>query len=258
MSASTRVAVVSFWEYAGFVANSIIFLLVGLETSPLRLVKLTGVVVVVWLAMLMARGLFITLSMPVMEKAKFTTRRGLAAILTWGGLRGGVAMVLAMSVPRSWAYRQSLIDVVFGAVLLTILVQAPTTPLLLRLLGIGKSKRFREATALLRTRVRALTEAERYLEQQHERGAVLPEVYEDLRAHLVERRASLEEVGRQLRVDAGSILDEERREMERQLALVEKESVRQAYAQGSIDDRLLRRLVREIDDRILALESETR
>jgi len=256
MSASTRVAVTSFWEYAAFVANSIIFLLVGLETSPMRLLRIAPIILVVWLAMQLARALFITGSLPVMEPVRFTSRKGLIAVLTWGGLRGGVAMVLAMSVPRTWAYRQELIDVVFGAVLLTILVQAPTVPLLLRLFGIGRDKGFREDAVLLRTRLRSLNEAERYLERQHEAGAVLPEVYEELREDFVNRRNDLEETGRRLRIDAGAVLDEERRELERQLALVEKESVRQSYAQGALDEHLMRRLVREIDDRILSLEDE--
>ncbi len=254
MSASTRVAVTSFWEYAAFVANSIIFLLVGLETSPIRLVQIAAVVLVVWLSMQFARSLFIAASLPIMEPVRFASRKGLVAVLTWGGLRGGVAMVLAMSVPRTWAYRQQLIDVVFGAVLLTILLQAPTMSLLLRLFGIGRDKGFRQEAVLLRTRLRALNEAERYLERQHEAGAVLPEVYDSLRSEFVRRREKLDTLGKQLRIDAGAILDEERRELERQLALVEKESVRQSYAQGALDDHLMRRLVREIDDRILALD----
>lgn len=254
MSASTRVAVTSFWEYAGFVANSIIFLLVGLETSPIRLMKVAGIIFVVWIAMLMARSLFIVASLPVMERMRFTSRRGLVTILSWGGLRGGVAMVLAMSVPRTWAYRQSVIDVVFGAVLLTILVQAPTTPLVLRFFDLGRGKAFRESAVLLRTRLRALNEAERYLERQDEAGAVLPEVYQELRRSFLQRKSDIEEEGRRLRIDASEVFEEERRELERQLALVEKETVRQAYAQGVLDEHLMRRLVREIDDRILGIE----
>ncbi len=257
MSASTRVAVVSFWEYACFVANSIIFLLVGLETSPIRLVKVAGVVFIVWLAMQLARVLFITISVPLMEQVHFTTRRGLIAVLTWGGLRGGVAMVLAMSVPRTWVYRQDLIDIVFGAVLLTILLQATTVPVLLRLFKIGRPPMLREAVVLLRTRLRALNEAERYLERQQEMGAVLPEVYSQIRASVEERRNIFEAEGRRLSVDAEAVLDEERRELERHMALVERESVREAYARGILDDHLLRRLVREIDDHILDLQTES-
>ena len=256
MSASTRVAVTSFWEYAAFVANSIIFLLVGLETSPRRLVQVAGIAFVVWIAMLVARAAFISVSLPLMERVRFATRKGLVAILTWGGLRGGVAMVLALSVPRSWPHRQLLVDVVFGAVLLTILVEAPTMPLLLRLLGVGRDPRAREAAILLRTRLRALAEAERYLERQHEAGAVLPEVYRKLRAELVRRRRELEEEGERLRVDASAILEEEERELARQLALVEKEVVRDAFARGVLEEHLARKLVREIDDRILALAEE--
>ncbi|RMG42983.1 MAG: hypothetical protein D6718_13090, partial [Acidobacteria bacterium] len=114
----------------------------------------------------------------------------------------------------------------------------------------------REEAVMLRTRLRALAEAERYLERQHEAGAVLPEIYKRLREEMLARRRQLEETGRRLSIDAGAILDEERRELERQLAMVEKETVRQAYAHGILDDRLLRRLVREIDDRILSLGEE--
>ena len=163
-------------------------------------------------------------------------------------------MVLAMSVPRSWIYRQNVIDLVFGAVLLTILVQAPTTPLVLRFFNLGKGRAFRESAVLLRTRLRALNEAERYLQRQHEAGAVLPEVYEELRRSFLRRKSDIEEEGRRLRIDASEVFEEVRRELERQLALVEKETVRQAYAQGVLDEHLMRRLVREIDDRIIGLE----
>ena len=257
MSASTRVAVTAFWEYAGFVANSIIFLLVGLETSPAHLLHVGIPIVIIWLAMLLARALFIGASIPLMGRLRFLSTRGMVAVLSWGGLRGGVAMVLAMSVPRTAAYRQEILDIVFGAVLLTILVQAPTTPLVLRLFGLGRPRKLRDATVLLRTRIRALNEAERYLERQHEAGALLPEVYEQLRETMVARRVELEKEGRRLRVDGNAILTEERREVERQLALVEKETIRRDYVQGTLDDRLMRRLVHEIDDHILALQEET-
>jgi Na+:H+ antiporter len=255
MSASTRVAVTSFWEYAAFVANSIVFLLVGLETSPGRLLRIAVPVVTIWLAMLVARALFIAGALPTMGPHGISSKKGLVAVLSWGGLRGGVAMVLALSVPRTYAFRQSLIDLVFGAVLLSILAQAPTMPLLLRLLGIGRDRHVAQSAAILRTRLRALSQAEHYLERQREVGAVLPEVYQELRDELTRRRQDVEVEAEALRIDAGDVLREEQSELRRQLAIVEKETVRQAFAQGAIDEQLMRRLVREIDNRILALKA---
>ncbi|CAN5810232.1 hypothetical protein BH09MYX1_BH09MYX1_06740 [soil metagenome] len=58
------------------------------------------------------------------------------AILTWGGLRGGLSMVLALSLPAALADRDTVVTMTFGVVVVSILVQGLTMPWLIRRLGV--------------------------------------------------------------------------------------------------------------------------
>jgi CPA1 family monovalent cation:H+ antiporter len=63
-----------------------------------------------------------------------------AAVLSWGGLRGGLSMVLALSLPRDFGHRDLILHVTFGVVLLTLLVQGLTVKPLLRAVGLAGDK----------------------------------------------------------------------------------------------------------------------
>ncbi len=250
MSPTTRVAVTSFWEYAAFVANSVVFLLIGLEITPARLLQRAVPILVLWLSLLVARGLFVAV-------IPFITRRALPGrgsfwVLTWGGLRGGVAMVLALSVPAALAGRAAVIDLVFGVSLLTILVQAPLTAPLLRWVGLGRRGE-RGEVELLRARLRALHAAAAYLHRQHEREAVSDAVFAELEGELAERRRAIEAREEALSVARERLDREEAQVLRRQLGVVEKEAIRHAWAEGLLEDRRMHRLIGEVDERLFRL-----
>jgi CPA1 family monovalent cation:H+ antiporter len=64
-----------------------------------------------------------------------------AAILTWGGLRGALSMVLALGLPQSYAHRELFVTLTFGVVTLSLLVQGLTMAPLLSLLGLQRAHR---------------------------------------------------------------------------------------------------------------------
>ncbi len=256
MSPTTRVAVTSFWEYAAFAANSIVFLLIGLEISVPRLAARWIPVVAVWLVLLAARAAFVGLVLPLVRDPARRPPEGFGWVLTWGGLRGGVAMVLALSVPRSFPARAEVVDLVFGVSLLTILVQAPLTRPLLRRFGLLRSVEDREAVEELGARLRALQAAQTYLLRQHEQGTVSPEVFAELQAELAARQEALEARAADLREAVREVRREEARVLREQLAVVEKEAVREAWARGLVDERVSRRLVGEIDHRLYRLREQ--
>src|SRR6266496_118413 len=121
MSATTRVVVFNFWEYAAFLANSFIFLLIGL-TFDLD-VMIANWQAIIWaiLAALAARALsiygFSFWGREIPRKWKH--------ILFWGGLRGAITLALALSLPDVTPLAQvrgSLQAMAFGVVLFTLLV----------------------------------------------------------------------------------------------------------------------------------------
>src|SRR5215217_4416174 len=131
MSATTRIVVFNFWEYAAFIANSFIFLLIGL-TIDLN-VMLANWQAILWaiLAALAARAVSIY-GFSVFGKDLPPQWKH---ILFWGGLRGAITLALALSLPESSPLagaRGSLQAMAFGIVLFTLLVQGSSTDWLVR------------------------------------------------------------------------------------------------------------------------------
>lgn len=107
-----------FWELLDEILNAILFLLIGLEMmvitlNPLHLaIGLTAIVAVLF-------GRFISVSIPVLAtRAHYKFERGIIRLLTWGGLRGGISIALALSLPngvdKDLILRMTYIVVVFS------------------------------------------------------------------------------------------------------------------------------------------------
>jgi monovalent cation:H+ antiporter, CPA1 family len=138
MQPATRAAVDGFWSYAAFLLNSLVFLLMGLEINLERLAHYVPEILIGWVAINVARAVLVFSKYALMRAAGSA---GLplawATALTWGGLRGGLSMVLALSLPRDFSHREMILHVTFGVVLLTLLVQGLTIKPLLRSVGLA-------------------------------------------------------------------------------------------------------------------------
>ncbi len=250
MSATTRVSVASFWEYAAFLANSFIFLLVGLEVSLSRMLALWLPILLVWLALVAARGILVGGTLPWLQRLEGKMRRGKVLAITWGGLRGGIAMVLAMSIPRTWPHRQLVVDLVFGVCVLTILVQGTTMRKLLSMFGLVSDRSSTLALEEFRGRYRSLQDAIRYLDRREATGTVDPQICEAVHAQLARelddlesRRPDSEEVAERIRA-------EQQLELTRQVIQLRKDALQNAQADGHISESVAKKLVGELDERL--------
>ena len=135
LSQSGQEFILAFWDFAAFLANSVVFLLIGvaLASIPIRsywAVLLTSIVVV-----LLGRGLTVYPLSLLFLRSHWTISLREQHILWWGGLRGALALALALSVPPTLPLRDEIVVVTFGVVAFSIVVQGLTMPLLLRRLG---------------------------------------------------------------------------------------------------------------------------
>jgi CPA1 family monovalent cation:H+ antiporter len=131
-------AVDSFWEYVGFALNSIVFLLIGFESGVVSLFRLAPAIVIAFVAMLVARAIVVWLLALAEYKSSDRWPRGWATILTWGGLRGALSLVLALSLPEAIPGRDMMISITVGTVVLSLIVQGFTMPYLIEWLGIAR------------------------------------------------------------------------------------------------------------------------
>ena len=140
MGDATRGAVDAFWNYAAFLLNSFVFLLMGVEINLATLAHYLPEILIGWVAINVARAVFVYAKYALMRAAgSGSWPLSWATVLTWGGLRGGLSMVLALSLPTDFAHRDLIMHMTFGVVLLTLLVQGLTIKPLLRRVGLANT-----------------------------------------------------------------------------------------------------------------------
>jgi monovalent cation:H+ antiporter, CPA1 family len=132
MSPSTRIAANSFWQYVAFALNSIIFLLIGFSTPVSTLLADWRPILLAYCAVTASRVLVISLSCALLSRTRERFPWRWTPVLAWGGLRGALPMVLALSLPPSFPNRDLLVAMTFGVAVVSILLQGTTMPALLR------------------------------------------------------------------------------------------------------------------------------
>ncbi|MGA8108028.1 MAG: sodium:proton antiporter, partial [Acidobacteriaceae bacterium] len=136
MSEETRESVDDFWELVDAIMNVILFLLLGLE-----MLAMPWSPTYVWAGLLAipvvlgARWLSVGASLGVV-RAFHKPARGAMSVLTWGGLRGGLAVALALSLPATTAHNR-LIAITYIVVIFSVAVQGLTMGRLLERLGLA-------------------------------------------------------------------------------------------------------------------------
>ena len=125
-------AIDTVWEFLAYLLTAVVFLLVGLAFPPARLLE--SLVPIAWaiVAILVARALIVYVLLGGVSRA--APLPGLVGpvpgpwlhVLFWAGLRGAVAVAMALALPTDMPQRALLQDITFGAVLFTLIVQATT------------------------------------------------------------------------------------------------------------------------------------
>lgn len=138
MSAESREAVDDFWELVDAIMNVILFLLLGLEmlAMPWNMAYVYAGLLAIPVV-LGARWLSVGASLGVV-RLFHKPARGAMSVLTWGGLRGGLAVALALSLPATTAHNR-LIAVTYIVVVFSVVVQGLTMGRLLRRLGLAEN-----------------------------------------------------------------------------------------------------------------------
>jgi CPA1 family monovalent cation:H+ antiporter len=131
-SIHSRQAVESFWEYAAFVANSFIFVLIGVQMVEQHFTSVASIVPIAILITMVARAAAVYPCCALFAGSTAWVLPRHQHILFWGGLRGALALALALGLPSQLAYREEIIATVFGIVIFSIFVQGLTIKPLLR------------------------------------------------------------------------------------------------------------------------------
>jgi CPA1 family monovalent cation:H+ antiporter len=140
ISEGARGHVTSFWEYAAFLANSVIFLVIGIHEAHQPFALLSWPIAIAIVATLGGRLISILPLSLLFERSRLKIDGRFKAVLFWGGLRGALALALALAVPASVPEQLPMIVTAFAVVAFSVFVQGLTMGPLLRRLGLLAGK----------------------------------------------------------------------------------------------------------------------
>lgn len=116
------------WDFIVLICNSLLFILIGLSVEPVTLFAYWQPVLIAVAAVFIARAVSVYLFVPLTTRCFALPRVsfGDQHIMWWGGLKGGLAIAIVMSIPESMPERDWLIELTLGVVLISLLVSGST------------------------------------------------------------------------------------------------------------------------------------
>jgi len=138
LSEEGRTRVQYAWEYFAFLANSLVFILIGLNAASLPLRQLGSVGAIAIVLVLLGRAISIYPLAALFGGSRWKLPPAYQHTLFWGGLRGALALALALAVPATVPERTAIIVTAFVVVAFSILVQGLTMPWLINRFGLGE------------------------------------------------------------------------------------------------------------------------
>ncbi|MEH7072765.1 cation:proton antiporter domain-containing protein [Neobacillus drentensis] len=136
MSPTTKLNINNFWEVTALLANSIVFLMVGLEITKISLADKWGLVFLAILIMLIARSIAVYVSLLFTRNFPTSWKH----VINWGGLKGSLSIALVLSLPHQFTGRDEILIVAFSVVLFSLVFQGLSIKPLLSLLGLHKKE----------------------------------------------------------------------------------------------------------------------
>jgi monovalent cation/hydrogen antiporter len=258
-SASTRLLGFSFWEVMVYLANAILFILVGLQLRPI-LSSLGGTAVAVLVgealvvsAVVVGVRLGWNFTLPylvrLLDRRPGQVMRRVGArerlVTGWSGMRGAVSLAAALALPQDFPMRNLILFLTFAVILATLVVQGLTLPALIRRLGVSGdgAEEKEEVRARLAAAQAALDRLDELSGAEWTRDDTvqrLQGLFEFRRRRLKARAGKIEDDGTEDRSQAYQRLVRELLEAQRQ-AIVRLRN------QGVISNDVMHRIERELD-----------
>jgi CPA1 family monovalent cation:H+ antiporter len=259
-SASDRITLISFWEYAGFIVNTFIFLLIGIEINPLTLWQTLPSIVLVILAYQLGRILSVYSLLWVLRWIDRPIPLRWQHILILGNIKGSLSMALAVAIPLTLTGRELIIELVFGSVLFSLVIQGLALPWLIKKLNIGQVSAVTRDIGQLQLQLIASKAAQDELANLLKSGVLPKAVYEELWASYQAKVAVSERLLRdaynQSRSGQMEPNNSQLDAIRRRLFLAEKAALSDALRKRIVPEDLVQSYVKGLDEKLLSLDDD--
>lgn len=247
MSPSTRLAVNSFWEYAAFVVNSLVFLLIGLQIKFELLAHYIMPIAIAIPIVIVARAVAIY-GLSMILPAKYTAIPwSWRHIMVWGGLRGALCMALALSLPHSYSERDLLVFLTFGVVLFTLLVPGLTVENLVKFLKVSKTDEALDGHRRLKAELILNLRAIDYISQLQRSRTISDIVSRQLHDQLTARQQDLAKKMEEIHLTDESLRMLEENSTKRHLLVLQKDALADLVRTGVITEEAASGLRLDLD-----------
>jgi CPA1 family monovalent cation:H+ antiporter len=267
MSSEARIAGRSFWEMLIFLLNGLVFLAIGFQISSISnelerstLLSLAAIGLLVSLALIAVRAawIFLTNARDFLARRRLRVRMAESIVLSWAGLRGVVSLAAVLALPTAlpdggaFPARDALVVITFTVILVTLVGQGLTLPLIIRAVGLARDEDEGHEEAHARRELSELALAR--IGELQEQWPGHRELIDQLR-NTYQHRA---EHAEQHHEEPGSTAEQElveHRAIRRAVIDAEREALLRLRDEGSIDDDVLRRIERDLDLEELRMEA---
>ena len=265
ISARTRLQAYAFWEAIVFLLNGFVFIVIGLQLP--RILRawnretLTGAIFsasITCATVILVRFAWVVPAayLPYILGSKFRPRDRIpswrnVAIIGWTGMRGVVSLAAAFALPlalpdgRPFPGRDYILFVAFAVILVTLVLQGLTLPLLIRKLGVPHDGETDEEER--RARLEANKAALEWIEKARTNSKFSPDAADRLRAEYDERIEQLELCASNPDDCRGEIATPQYQRLQHEALRVERTTIIRLRNERIINDDALRRIQRDLD-----------
>lgn len=261
-SATTQVTLFSFWEYASFGVNTFIFLLIGVEINIINLWENLLAVFLALIAYQVGRALTVY---PLLALVRFFDREipmRWRHVLFVGNIKGSLSTALALSLPSTLPGRETLLAIILGIVLLSLVGQGLTLPWVLQRLKLSRRSKFSHQIEELQAQLMTGKAAQDELDSLFKSGVLPKSVYEEMRASYQVRVATSERTLRDIynqRSDDSTGNKTDRTKLDairRQLLLAEKGALNEGLRRRILSEEVVHGRIKILDEQLLKLDDD--
>lgn len=259
MTPTTRIAVETFWEYVAFALNSIVFLLIGFEVRLSSLLATWKPILVASVAVLVARAVVVYGVSLLLRRTRGRIPWSWATVATWSGLRGALSMVLVLGIDPDFHHREVLVNMTFGVVIVSILLQGLTMGPLLKWLKVaGTVSEIEQHYQMEHGRLLSVSAALAEIEQMRKERAFPAAVLDSIEEEYKGRAQNAELALRDLHLSANELRQQQDRIVKRRLLAAERAALTHATHTGNISNDVASHLMTAVDTEIDMLEQNAK
>jgi len=258
-SAATRLLGFSFWEVLVYLANAVLFILVGLQLRPILeeldgtamavLVGEGALVSAVVVAVRLGWGFSIPYLVRLVDRRPSQVMRRVGAkqrlIIGWSGMRGAVSLAAALALPLDFPMRNLILFLTFSVIFATLVVQGLTLPTLIRRLNFEQDDT--EEREEIRARLAATHAALDRLDELAGADWTRDDTVERLHGLYEFRRRRLKARGGYLEDDGTEDRSQAYQRLLRELLQAQRQAIVRLRNQGQISNDVMHRIERELD-----------